>query len=114
MLSARKAILQEQCRIRERKLNEDVVYIRDNAGSLLLSGLSWLIAPGTGRQTDVTPVKTGAAPPASSAFNPADMLSTAKALWPAVREIARPILVSWVINRIGQWLFKPKKRPGSR
>jgi hypothetical protein len=111
MLSARKTILQEQCRIRERKLNDDVAYFRENAGSLLFSGLSWLVAPGTGRRTGVTPAKTGAKPPVSSAFNLTDILSMAKAFWPAVREIVQPLLVSWVINRVGQWLFKPKKRP---
>ncbi|MDR1675218.1 MAG: hypothetical protein LBR86_01925 [Tannerella sp.] len=113
LLSARKALLQEQCRIREQKLNEDFSRLRDNAGSLLLSGVSWLIAPGTGKSkpTNATPVKTGAAPSVLSGFNPVDMLSIAKALWPVVREIAQPILVSWGINRIKQWLFKPGKRP---
>jgi hypothetical protein len=111
-LSARKAILQEQCRIREQKLNEDFSYLRENAGSLLLSGLSWLIAPdtGTGKQTGVTPVKTGAASPVSSVLNWAGVLSTTRTLWPIVWEIAQPMLVSWGINRIKQWFFKPKKR----
>jgi hypothetical protein len=111
MLSARKAILQEECRIREQKLNDDFSYLRENAGSLLLSGLSGLIAPNTGtrKQTNVTPVKTNVGSPASSVFNLADLLSTTKVLWPVIWEIAQSMLVSWGINRIKQWLFKSKK-----
>ncbi|MDR1454124.1 MAG: hypothetical protein LBJ01_00585 [Tannerella sp.] len=110
-LSARKAILQEQCRIREQKLTEDFSCLRENAGRLLLFGLSWLVASGTGtgKQTDATPDKTSALPPVSSVFNWAGIFSTAKTLWPVVWEIAWPILVSQGINRIRQWLFNPKK-----
>ncbi|MDR2042427.1 MAG: hypothetical protein LBP98_08965 [Tannerella sp.] len=112
ILSARKALLQEQCRTGEQKLNEDFAYLRDNAGSLLLSGLSWLITPGTGtsKRANVTPAKTGVASPASSVFSWSGILSTTKTLGPIVWEIAQPMLVSWGINKLKQWFFKPKKQ----
>jgi hypothetical protein len=112
MLSARKAFLQEQCRIREQKLNEDFSYFRENAGSILLFGLSQFIAPGrgTGKPRSVPPAKAGVAPSLSSVFNRVDMLSTTKVLGSVIWEIAQPLLVTWGINRIKQWLFKPKKR----
>ncbi len=36
--------IQRQCKRQEQKLNEDFSYIQENAGSLLLSGLSSLLA----------------------------------------------------------------------
>jgi hypothetical protein len=112
MLWARKTILLEQCRIREQKLNENFSCLRENAGSLLLSGLSWLIASGTGtgQRTGITPAKTSVVPTVLSVFNLSDILSIAKVLGPVIWGIAQPILVSWGISRIKQWLFKPKKR----
>ena len=37
--------IQRQCKRQEQKLNEDFSYIQENAGSLLLSGLSSLLFP---------------------------------------------------------------------
>lgn len=36
--------IQRQCKRQEQKLNEDFSYIQENAGSLLLSGLSSLLS----------------------------------------------------------------------
>ena len=36
--------IQRQCKRQEQKLNEDFSYIQENAGSLLLSGLSFSLA----------------------------------------------------------------------
>ena len=46
--------IQRQCKRQEQKLNEDFSYIQENAGSLLLSGLSSLIFPAISQQQKAT------------------------------------------------------------
>ena len=55
--------IQRQCKRQEQKLNEDFSYIQENAGSLLLSGLSSLLFPSNKSTTktndkDTAPVTT--------------------------------------------------------
>ena len=44
-LLADKIDIKEKCRIQEKKINANFVYIRENAGGLLLSGMSSLLFP---------------------------------------------------------------------
>lgn len=44
-LLAEKQRLKEECKAKEKKLNDDFAYIEDNAASLLLSGVSSLLFP---------------------------------------------------------------------
>ena len=44
LISDRRRI-QQECTIQERKLNADFSYIQENAGTLLLSGVSALLFP---------------------------------------------------------------------
>ena len=46
LISDRRRI-QQECTIQERKLNADFSYIQENAGTLLLSGVSALLFPNT-------------------------------------------------------------------
>lgn len=46
--------IQRQCKRQEQKLNEDFSYIQENAGSLLLSGLSSLLFPSNKSTTKQT------------------------------------------------------------
>ena len=58
--------IQRQCKRQEQKLNEDFSYIQENAGSLLLSGLSSLLFPSNKSTTktndkNTAPVTAGCA-----------------------------------------------------
>ena len=46
LISDRRRI-QQECTIQEQKLNADFSYIQENAGTLLLSGVSALLFPNT-------------------------------------------------------------------
>ena len=46
LISERRRI-QQECMVQEQKLNADFSYIQENAGTLLLSGLSTLLLPNT-------------------------------------------------------------------
>lgn len=114
-LIAYKARIIEESKRQEQKLNEDFAYIHANAGSLLLSGLSSLLFPGTKTSTSqkekgTVSTTTQRSPVTISAK---DYLSIAKSLLPFAWDIAQPILMTWGIKKIQQWftsfLFKKKK-----
>ena len=42
-LKAERLRLQQACLLQEQRLNEDFAYVQENAGSLLMSGLSMLL-----------------------------------------------------------------------
>ncbi|MEG1545105.1 MAG: hypothetical protein RR382_11385 [Tannerellaceae bacterium] len=114
LISDKKRI-QEQCRIQEQMLNEDVTYIHDNAGSLLLSSLSSLFFPGTNK-TNAPTTSTSVAATASQpiiSLGMADYLSVAKGLMPMAWNVAKPLLISWGIQKAQTWfintLFRKKK-----
>lgn len=110
-----KARIQLECLMREQKLNDDFSYIQENAGSLLLSGLSALLFPST-KQTkktnDNSPVSVT---PGQSAipFGLSEYVSIGKNMLPLVWDIAQPFLMTWGIKKAQKWLvsllFKKKK-----
>ena len=115
LISDRRRI-QQACVLQEQKLNTDFSYIQENAGSLLLSGVSALLFPntkakskGTENKQSVQPVSE--APSLSLGFS--DYLSVAQGLLPAAWDIARPLLTAWGIQKVQKWvikkLFKKKK-----
>ena len=72
--------IQRQCKRQEQKLNEDFSYIQENAGSLLLSGLSSLLFPSnksTTKTNDKNTAPVTAGQP-SIALGISDYLSIAK------------------------------------
>ncbi len=107
--------IQRLCEYQEQKLNEDFSYIQENAGNLLLSGLSSLLFPGN-KQTsktagkDTAPAVTGQS---SFALGIPDMLSLAKGMIPIAWDIIQPLLMTWGIKKAKKWLsnllFKKKK-----
>ena len=101
--------------IQEQKLNADFSHIQENAGTLLLSGVSALLFPNTKTKSKGTesnqPVHTSEVPSMSLGF--ADYLSVAQGLLPVAWDVARPLLTAWGIQKVQAWiikkLFKKKK-----
>ena len=119
-LQARKTCLQKQCRIQEQKLEEDFAHIRENSGSLFLSGVSWLIATAGSKVTSKaaslpsSSQKTVATQPSEHVFGLSGFLPSVKELWPVAWEIIRPYLISWGIRRMTEWFFRSVKRQSKR
>lgn len=105
--------IRKQCVEQEQKLNQDFLYIQENAPSLLLSGFSALLFPNTkAKKTDSTQaVAVSNQPAAATGF--ADYLTIAQGLFPVAWDIARPLLVTWGIRKAQSWftnlLFRKKK-----
>ena len=82
--------IQRQCKRQEQKLNEDFSYIQENAGSLLLSGLSSLLFPSNKSTT-----------------------KTNDKMIPIAWDLAQPFIMTWGIKKAKKWfsnlLFKKKK-----
>ncbi len=116
-LLADKERIRQQSRLQEQKLNESISYLQDNAGSLLLSGLSSLflsgstpakknkalMLPGHSSQATITPIPS---------FGLADFWSLGKMMIPVVWEIAQPLLITWCIRKVKK-VFTGKQRKGT-
>ena len=107
--------IQRQCKRQEQKLNEDISYIQENAGSLLLSGLSSLLFPSnksTTKTNDKNTAPVTAGQP-SIALGISDYLSIAKGMIPIAWDLAQPFIMTWGIKKAKKWfsnlLFKKKK-----
>lgn len=105
--------LQEQCAVQEQKLNEHFTYIQENAGSLLLSGVSALLFPktktkNTEKESSIQPTEVP-----SVSFGFSDYLSVAQSLFPIAWDVIRPLITAWGIKKVQTWvikkLFKKKK-----
>lgn len=115
LISDRRRI-QQACARQEQKLNADFSYIQENAGTLLLSGVSALLFPNSKTQSKKG---TGSSQPTSPSETPsmplgfADYLSMAQGLLPVAWDVARPLLTAWGVRKIQAWiiqkLFKKKK-----
>ena len=97
------------------KLNEDFSYIQENAGSLLLSGLSSLLFPSnksTTKTNDKNTAPVTAGQP-SIALGISDYLSMAKGMIPIAWDLAQPFIMTLGIKKAKKWfsnlLFKKKK-----
>lgn len=114
LISDKQRIMQE-CRIQEQKLNDDFLYIQDNAASLLVSGISALLFPKTKTKSEKTencPVAP-AGEATSASLGLSDYLSVAQGLLPLAWDVVRPLLVTWGIRKAQGWiigkLFRKKK-----
>jgi hypothetical protein len=107
--------IQQECLLREQKLNEEFNYIQDNAGSLLVSGVSTLLFPKTKAKSKAAENNpdSSALPVASTPLGMSDYLSVAQGLLPVAWDVVRPLLVTWGIRKAQNWvigkLFKKKK-----
>jgi hypothetical protein len=107
---SRKKHLRKQCLIQEQKLEEDFSHIRENAGSLLLSGFTGLLfsGPKTAKKTNASALPATAVSGQPDPFKLANILSIGKELLPAAWEIARPLIFAWGIKKITNLILKPK------
>lgn len=110
-----KARIQQECRIRQQKINDDFSYIQENAGRLLLSGFSSLLFPGA-KQTNKTNDTSSATAVSGSSAIPmglSEYVSLGKSMLPLVWDIAQPFIMTWGIKKAQKWLvnllFKKKK-----
>lgn len=114
LISDRRRI-QKECAIQEQQLNADFSYIQENAGTLLLSGVSALLFPKTKSKANETEHKQPAqtSDSTSMSLNFADYLSVAQGLLPVAWDVVRPLLTTWGIQKAQTWmikkLFKKKK-----
>lgn len=101
-LLADKQRIQQACLEQENRINKTFTYIQENAGSLLLSGLSSLLFPAKPeKKGETTPgTAVSATPTTTSPLGLSDYLSVGKALVPLAWEIIQPLVVSWSIRTI--------------
>ena len=104
-LLAEKEQIRQQCRQQELKLNETFAYFSENAGSLLISGLSSLLFPGpaTSKKNKALPSSSAYIPvdnAQSASFSLSDYLSIGKMMVPAIWEITKPMLITWGIKKV--------------
>lgn len=110
-LQANKERVLQRCSQQEEKLNQDFLFVRENAGSLLLSGLSGLLFPKT-KKTDATGKSAPAVPvkktPAPANISFSDYLSLIpgliSGLVPIAWEVAKPVVTAWGIKKAQHWL----------
>ena len=112
-LLADKERIRQQSIQQEQKLNEGISYIQDNAGSLLLSGVSSLLFSGSGTSGKNKALKLSGYSQAVNlpvaSFGVADFLSIGKMMIPVLWEIAQPFIISWCIRKLKK-TFTGKKR----
>ena len=118
-LLADKQRIQQACLEQENKINKTFTYIQENAGSLLLSGLSSLLFPAKPDKKGETAQGTvaSATPATTSPRGISDYLSVGKALVPLGWEIIQPLVVSWGIRTIRKKitnLFSPSKKSSEK
>ena len=105
-----KRLTQEQ----EVKLNEHIVYVQQNAGSLLLSLVSSMLFAPSAKKENKQAIPTGEQPEtiAAGRLSLADFIPVGKLLLPVAWDIAKPILLSWGLKKVTQittGLFSRKK-----
>lgn len=114
-LTAEKIKIRRLVKEQETKLNEHIVYVQANAGSLLLSFVSSILfAPSSKKEntkeTDPSEKETASNMPGNLSL--IDFLPISKLLLPVAWDIAKPILLSWGIKKVTRMatgLFARKK-----
>mgnify|MGYP000178748542 CR=1 FL=1 len=98
--------IQRQCKRQEQKLNEDFSYIQENAGSLLLSGLS-LSFPEQLTSTDKNKRQEHSSRNGWTTLHrfrgSPDYLSIAKGMIPIAWDLAQPFIMTWGIKKAKKW-----------
>ncbi|MDR0743500.1 MAG: hypothetical protein LBF05_03985 [Tannerella sp.] len=96
-LFADKIDIKEKCRIQEKKISADLVYIRDHAGGLLLSGMSSLIflpKNANGKPSNKLLTRSDKNPNKSNNW-PAIIKGVLPLLW----DILQPIAITWGLSK---------------
>ena len=116
-LLAEKTDVQNKCRMREKNLNENFDYIRDNTAGFILSGLSSLLFPSRGAKTkpheQAVAVIENKQSPENALVSFDNMMIVAKSLVPLAWTVIQPLLVRWAIKKAKSMLlglFSKKNR----
>ncbi|MCD8041949.1 MAG: hypothetical protein LUH10_02685 [Tannerellaceae bacterium] len=98
-LCSRKRQIKQQTKFYEESIATDVDFLQHHAGSFLLSGVSSLVFPKTGKGCD----KTKSGDDDSGSFN---FMGLAKGfILPAALSIAQPLLLSWGLGKLPTWII---------
>lgn len=93
-----------QCLETEEAISDNLAYVQDHAGSMLLSGVSALFFPKTKTSTKKTAIGSPSADAHPSAVS--HYLSLAKDLMPGLMDIAKPLLFTWGLKNARKWIFR--------
>ena len=102
-LLADKNDVEARCNLQAQKVLNDFTYIRSNASSLVLSGLSSLLF--SHGQTNKKPETQAVAfinenrPAQDSLFSVSNIFVVAKSMAPILWDIAKPLLIKWGVNK---------------
>lgn len=112
-----KQCLQRKCQKQTEKLNDDFSYIQENAGSLLMSGLSSLLFSSSKstskKEGSVSKFSSKEEKTNSTSLGISDFLSISKGILPIIWDVAQPLIMSWGIKKAQKWLinlFTRKRR----
>jgi len=114
-LTAEKKRIRQLTQEQEIKLNAHIVYVQQNAGSLLLSFVSsMLFAPPAKKENKEASTQSEgqAETTTTESLSFSDFIPVGKLLLPVAWDIAKPILLSWGIKKatqIAAGLFTRKK-----
>lgn len=101
-LLSEKEELRERCVLQQKKLNDDFLYVQENAPRLLLSGFTTLLFPDANRKKASQSTHTAVTNNSPSAA--IDYQGIAKELLPVAWSVAKPVLLSWGIRKIQSWV----------
>ena len=114
ILQHKKACISQESLLQEQKLNEHLSYLRENAVSLTLSGLSSFLFSSPSKKipqnnSEQGLIEANEAKPLSLI----DYFSLGKGLLPVAWEIAQPFVITWGLKSVRKILtnafFKKKK-----
>ena len=104
-LQAEKIDIEAKCRMQEKKLDDDFAYIKHNASSLLLSGISTLLFPPkntttkNGQQLALSSETAEHNTTQKTVFSVSDYIAIAKSMLPVVWGVLQPIIITWGIKK---------------
>lgn len=109
-LNSDKQKFRNLCTTQEQKLQDDFTYLHENMGSLLLSGFSNLLFPKTKSKTPAPDAKTNTLAHSSEHsnghLNASDYFTIALGAVPLVWDFTRPLVMTWGIKKVREWLIK--------
>lgn len=99
--------VKSECREVEKRLNENYLYMQDHTASIVFSGISTLLFPGSHSAKKENKADDGMLLPVVSAgLSLSDYLSIGKSALPYVWNIVRPVLFTWGIGKTQSVLFR--------
>jgi len=113
-LQHKKELIRLESTIQQQKLDQHLSYMKDNAGSLALSGLSSMLFSGSKSSSPKEEKKQPLlSTTASLPLGILKSLSYGKGLVPIVLEIAQPFLITWglkTVKNLITGIFSKKKK----